>query len=190
MDEVTRASAPDPALVARFTRLVECFQAALHTFALGMVGECELAHDVVQEVFVAAWRAAYEQKAPFGDPYDEDGAHHWLFAVTYRQAALVLRRRHRVVWQSLDHVTLAEVASSSSDVAIGVVEADSLRSALNALSPVDAACFLLQAVHGLKTHEIAAIVHLRPDVVRKRLSRSRQRLRAAYTTQSSDDANC
>src|SRR5262249_45128107 len=113
----------------------------------------------------------------------------WLFSVTYRQAALVLRRRRHLVWQSLDQGALAEVASSSSDVAIEVVEADSLRSAPNALSPVDAACFLLQAVHGLKTHEIAALVHLRPDVVRKRLSRSRQRLRTAYITESSDGAN-
>jgi RNA polymerase sigma-70 factor (ECF subfamily) len=185
MGEATGSSVPDPALAARFTRLVESSQAALHSFALGMVGERELARDIVQEAFVAAWRVASQQRAPWGDPCDDEGARRWLFAVTYRQAARVLRRRRHFVWQSLDQDTLQDVAALSPDVANGVVEADALRSALSALAPVDAACFLLQAVQGLTTREIAAIVHLRPDVVRKRLSRSRQRLRAAYAVEGS-----
>ncbi len=189
MSEAREPSAPDSALAARFTRLLERYQAALHSFAVGMVGDRDLAHDIVQETFVAAWRAASRHEAPFGEPCDDEGARRWLFAVAYRQAALVLRKRHRVVWQSLDVVEPDDMAPASPDVATGVVEADALRSALSALSPVDAACFLLQAVHGFSTREIATVVQLRPDVVRKRLSRSRQRLRDAYIAQSSHVPN-
>lgn len=189
MSEARKSSAPDPVLAALFTRLLERYQASLHAFAFGMVGDRELAHDVIQETFVAAWRVASHHDAPFGDPDDEEGVRRWLFAVSYRQAALALRRQRHVVWLSLDAVEPDDMAPAIPDVATGVVEADALRSALCTLSPVDAACFLLQAVHGFSTREIATVVHLRPDVVRKRLSRSRQRLRDAYITQSAHALN-
>lgn len=189
MSEARESSAPDSALAAQFTRLLEFYQAALHSFAFGMVGDRELAHDIVQETFVAAWRVASHHEAPFGDPRDDDGIRRWLFAVAYRQAALALRKRRHGMWQSLDHVEPDDATQASPDIAIGVVEADALHSALSALAPVDAACFLLQAVHGFSTREIATVVHLRPDVVRKRLSRSRQRLRDVYLAQSAHVPN-
>jgi RNA polymerase sigma factor (sigma-70 family) len=75
------------------------------------------------------------------------------------------------------------------DIALHIAEADALRSALNTLNPADAACFLLQAVHGFSTQEIAAVVRVRSGAVRKRLSRARQRLRAAYVTQLTNASN-
>jgi RNA polymerase sigma-70 factor, ECF subfamily len=189
MGEAQRSSVPDPALAAHFTRLLDAYQASLVAFALGLVGERELARDVVQETFVAAWRAAVRQQAPFREPCDEVGTRRWLFAVTYRQAALALRRQRCFVWQSLDHDGANEATVATPDIALHVAEADALRSALNTLNPADAACFLLQAVHGFSTQEIAAVVHLRSGAVRKRLSRARQRLRAAYVTQLTNASN-
>ncbi|HEV2457051.1 MAG TPA: RNA polymerase sigma factor [Ktedonobacterales bacterium] len=217
MGEAQRSSVPDPALAAHFTRLLDAYQASLVAFALGLVGERELARDVVQETFVAAWRAAVRQEAPFRDPCDvddqrsavppsrfaertprviprgaEEGARRWLYAVTYRQAALALRRQRRFVWQSLDHDgadEAGEATVATPDIALHVAEADALRSALNTLNPEDAACFLLQVVHGFSTQEIAAVVHVRPGAVRKRLSRARQRLRAAIAAQLANASN-
>jgi RNA polymerase sigma-70 factor, ECF subfamily len=153
-----------------------------------MVGERELARDIVQETFIAAWRVAAYYEAPFGDPCDEEGARRWLFAVAYREAALVLRRQRHFVWQSLNQDGLDEVAVSP-DIANGIVEAVALRSALSALSPVDTACFLFQAVQGFTTRESAVVLRLRPDAVRRRLSRSRQRLRTAYVGQQRSHAS-
>jgi RNA polymerase sigma-70 factor (ECF subfamily) len=101
--------------------------------------------------------------------------------VTFRQAALALRRRRHVAWESLDSDEADAVLPPSPDIAGRVVEMDALRTALRTLGPADAACFLLQAVQGFTTGEIAEIVGLRPTAVRKRLSRARQRLRAAYS---------
>jgi RNA polymerase sigma-70 factor, ECF subfamily len=189
MGDAKGSSLPDPTVEARFIQLLERYQGALHSFVLGMVGERELARDIVQETFIAAWRVASGHNAPFGDPCDEEGARRWLFTVAYRQAALVLRRQRHIVWWPLDHDGVDDVASASPDIANGVVEADALRSTLSALSPVDAACFLLQAVQGFSTREIATIIQVRPDAVRKRLSRARQRLRAAYIAQNAHGTN-
>ena len=189
MGEVKRPPMPDPALAVHFTRLLDAYQASLVTFAFGMVGERELARDIVQETFVAAWRAALCQDAPFRDLCVDEGTRRWLFVVTYRQAALALRRQHRFVWQSLDDDGSDEAIGMAPDIAQRVAEADALRSALNTLSPVDAACFLLQTVHGFSTEEIAAVVHVRSGAVRKRLSRARQRLRAAYAAQLANPSN-
>ena len=51
---------------------------------------------------------------------------------------------------------------------------------LRSVEPDDAACVLLQVVHGFSTAEIATILAIRPDTVRKRLSRTKRRLRDAY----------
>jgi RNA polymerase sigma-70 factor (ECF subfamily) len=163
MGEESGSSMADAALEACFSRLLEAQQAALFGFACGLLREREQARDVVQDTFVAAWHTAKRRTAPFGDPWDEEGIRRWLFAVTYRQAALLSCRGRRITWQSLD--------------------ADTLGAALQALSAEDAACVLLQAVQGFSTEEIAGIVKLRPDAARKRLSRALQRLRAAYAAQ-------
>lgn len=189
MGEAKGPSVPDPALAARFTRLLDAYQTSLVAFAFGVVGERELARDIVQDTFVAAWRATICQAAPFCDPADQEGTRRWLFAVTYRQAALALRRQRRFVWHSLDHDGPDEALGTTPDIAQRTAEADALRSALHTLNPVDAACFLLQAVHGFSTEEIATLVHVRSGAVRKRLSRARQRLRAAYTMQVMNATN-
>jgi len=186
MDGAER-SATSHAAAARFSRLLDAYQDMLISFAFGMVGERELARDIVQEAFVAAWPVAARHGKPFGERGDDGEARRWLFAVTYRQAALAIRRRRHVAWQSLDGGDVDDLLPPTPDFADGVAEAEALRAALRTLGSVDAACFLLQAVQGFSTDEIAAIVHLRPTAVRKRLSRARQRLRAAYTRLASCD---
>jgi RNA polymerase sigma-70 factor, ECF subfamily len=188
MGEAGGSSVSDATVEAHIIQLLERYQTTLHSFALGMVGERELARDIVQETFIAAWRVACDHKAPFGDPCDEKGVRRWLFAVAYRQSALVLRRQRRIV-RPLDQDGVDDMASASPDIATSIVEADALRAALSALRPLDAACFLLQAVQGFGTGEIATIVQLRPAAVRTRLSRARQRLRAAYIAQNAHTTN-
>jgi RNA polymerase sigma factor (sigma-70 family) len=138
MGEAGGSSVSDATVEAHIIQLLERYQAKLHSFAFGMVGERELARDIVQETFIAAWRVACDRKAPFGDPCDEKGVRRWLFAVAYRQSALVLRRQRRIV-RPLDQDGVDDMASASPDIATSVVEADALRAALSALRPLDAA---------------------------------------------------
>ena len=184
MDGDEGSTTSDPT-TARFTRLLNTYQEMLISFAFGMVGERELARDIVQEAFVAGWRLAARNQAPFGESCDAEEPRRWLFVVTYRQAALALRHQRHFAWESLDGAD--DILPPSPDFANGVAEADALGAALRTLGAIDAACFLLQAVQGFSTSEIATIVQLRPGAVRKRLSRARQRLRAAYTVSASGE---
>lgn len=175
-------SVADRARANAFDALMTRTQGALFQFARGLVGEPELARDVVQDAFVDAWRAAAAQAPPFARLDDEIGMRRWLFTVTYRHALKARARRRLVVWESLDaeRITPRALPDGSARFEDRIAEAEALRAALGTLDPQDAACFLLQVVQGFSTAEIAAIVGLLPDAARKRLSRAKQRLRAAY----------
>lgn len=193
-DPANVASPPTPPMlgpehVARFTEALAHAQTALFHFARGLVGEPELARDIVQDAFLDAWRAASRGEPPFSPANDEIAIRRWLFTVVYRYAAKTHRRRRLIAWESLDaepttHAPRTPPAHPPFEDR--VAEAAALQAALLTIDPQDAACFLLQAIYGFSTAEIAAIVALRPDALRKRLSRAKQRLRAAYAGQSAD----
>lgn len=179
---------------AVFWRPILEMQGALIAFARGVVGDAELARDIVQDAYVDAWRAACQQSPPFASittpttpttPTDLTGIRRWLFTVTYRHALKHLRRRNIIAWEPLDEQSsTAPAPLASPHFEDAVAEAEALRGALLSIPPEDAACFLLQAVHGFSTAEIAATLGVRPDAIRQRLSRARRRLQAAYSAQS------
>jgi RNA polymerase sigma-70 factor, ECF subfamily len=157
-------------------------QSALVSFARGLVGDDELARDITQDTFVDAWRAARQHAPPFATPDDLIGIRRWLFTVAYRHAIKHLRRRRRIAWESLEAHEAITPAMLRAPVHFedAFAESDALQTALRSVDPEDAACVLLQVVHGFSTAEIASILAIRPDAVRKRLSRAKQRLRDAY----------
>jgi RNA polymerase sigma-70 factor (ECF subfamily) len=157
-------------------------QSALIGFTRGLVGDDELARDIAQDTFVDAWRAARQNAPPFDAPDDLTGIRRWLFTVAYRHAIKHLRRRKTIAWESLDarESLSPTVLRAPGHFEDALAEAEALRVALRSVESEDAACVLLQVVHGFSTAEIAAILAIRPDTVRKRLSRTKQRLRDAY----------
>ncbi|MFI5274147.1 MAG: RNA polymerase sigma factor, partial [Ktedonobacterales bacterium] len=169
---------PDAGETAWFAELLARTQTALYQFARGLTGEPELARDLTQDAFVAAWRALRAGTPPFDGTgatteAGDTAVRRWLFTVTYRHALKARRRRQRIAWEPLDADGLYESAAgaASSSFEDRVADAEALRAALLTLDPQDAACFLLQAVYGFATTEIAAIVGAQPDATRKRLSR-------------------
>jgi DNA-directed RNA polymerase specialized sigma24 family protein len=59
-----------------------------------------------------------------------------------------------------------------------------VRTALAELAGDDAACLLLNTLYGFTAAEIATILDLSPEAAKKRLSRAKRRLRAAYLAQN------
>ncbi|MGE5334264.1 MAG: RNA polymerase sigma factor, partial [Nitrososphaerota archaeon] len=162
---------------------------ALVAFARGLVGDEEMARDITQDAFVDAWRAASQHMPPFEPfetPDDLTGIRRWLFTVTFRRAIKHRRRGRRIAWESLEArgAAIPAMLRASPPFEDALAEADVLRAALRSIEPEDAACVLLQVVHGFSTAEIAEILAIRADAVRKRLSRAKQRLRDAYLTRS------
>jgi RNA polymerase sigma-70 factor (ECF subfamily) len=177
---------------AAFAELLQTTQRAVHAFVRHLVGSSDDAHDVVQDVYVQAWRVAQRGSPPFGcDPrtpgvLDWTGMRRWVFHVAYRQAITLLRHRRLIPWESLDGadeelVVLAPIGQRAAEpFEDQVVEGAMLQAALARLKPDDAACLLLDIVHGFSTAEIAQILGIAPDATRKRLSRAMERLRVAY----------
>ncbi len=168
---------------AAFTQLVERHQHPLHVFLRGLVGSSEQALDLMQDTFYAAWRAASSGSAPFTEGCDEDEVRRWLFHTAYCRAVSTLRRRRLIRWESLSLVSEPEASDNAPSFEEQIAESDLLRAALQRLSPQDVACLLLRVVQGFSTSEVSQIVGASPEVIAKRLSRAKQRLRAAYLAQ-------
>lgn len=167
---------------AGFTSVVDRHQHALHVFLRGMTRHEEQARDLLQDTFHDAWRAARGGIPPFVAGVPEDEMRRWLFAVAYRKVISVRRRQRLLRWDSLDCtagvIELAEPETGSFENRIA--EEEALAAALAQLTPSDAACLFLRVVQGFSAAEVGQIVGATPEVITKRLSRAKQRLRAAY----------
>lgn len=165
-----------------FSGLLQRTQGALIGFVRGLLRDAEEARDVAQEVFADAWRALQQGKRPFVPEGDETGMRRWLFHAAYCEAVSILRHRGVLSWEPLE---AADAAGADEYYAPEpfedrVAEAEALRTALQSLSPADAACVLLNVVQGFTAAEIAEIVEISPEAAKRRISRAKERLRQAY----------
>lgn len=170
--------------LAAFEDLVARHERPLHAFLRGLAENGEQARDLVQDTFHDAWRAAQRGNPPFLEGYDDDDFRRWLFHTAYCRAVSALRRRRLIRWESLDLFTESAPLAGDDAFADQIAEGEALRAALARLSPPDAACLLLRVVHGFSAAEVGRIVGATPEVVTKRLSRAKQRLRSAYLTEN------
>lgn len=187
MGDTRKPTPPGPQSpdLASFELILLKTQGSLFGFVRNLTGDEEEARDLVQEVYVDAWRAAERGKPPFTSDSDEVACRRWLFHVAYCHVISALRRRSIIAWESLDPPTgrTPIVRDGQASFEERLVEEDSLRTALQTLDPPDIACLLLRVVEGCSSVEIAQILDIAPDAARKRLSRAMRRLRAAYFAQ-------
>jgi RNA polymerase sigma factor (sigma-70 family) len=171
-----------------FGALLDRHQASLLGFLRGLVSDPEQARDLLQDVFCDAWRATLRADAPFiADSADAD-RRNWLFHTAYCRAISARRHAGALRWESLDAgaTPLRERLEAPSRLEDQLSEQDAAQVALASLASDDAACLLLSALYGFAAAEIAAILDITPDAAKKRLSRAKQRLRAAYLAQNSE----
>jgi RNA polymerase sigma-70 factor, ECF subfamily len=174
------------ASTAVFAAVLERARRPLCSFVRGLVGSAEQASDIVQDVFVDAWRTAQIPKAPFEGDGDELAIRRWLFRVAYRRAAAVWRHNRVLQFESLDVTPALEVDRfyESEPFEDRIAEGDLLCKALAELGPQDTACLLLNVVQGFTAKEVASILDISPLAAKKRLSRAKLRLRDAYFSAS------
>lgn len=166
----------DATLVARaregdlraFEALVRRYQGQMYRLALRMTASTGDAEDIVQEVFVTAWRRLPEIR--------EDAAMvGWLYRTTTNRCVNLLRRRRPTT--ELDDTTPTQVPSEDPQRA---AQASQQRAALTAalaqLPSNQRAVWLLREVHGRSYEEIAQLLATTPHAVRGRLSRARVQL--------------
>ncbi len=154
---------------AAFARLVALHQAPLRGFLRRMLGGFDLADDVAQETFVAAWSALGRLKDPAG-------FRAWLYGIAWKKAQDALRSGLR--GRARDRAWLETTEPSA-----GVSPEDrlALEAAMASLPPDQRACVALCLADGFSHPEAAEALGLPLGTVKSHVARGRARLLATLT---------
>jgi RNA polymerase sigma-70 factor (ECF subfamily) len=151
-----------------FDAVYETYRARIYSFLLRLTRNTTLARDLAQEVWLRL-----SSRAALLQPDTELGA--WLFTVA--RNLFVSHRR----WVLLDRERLAELGLLQSrpqpatplEEAIGSAVHAHLERAIAALPMPHREMILLISVEGFSIDEVATMLDMKEDAVRKRLSRAR-----------------
>lgn len=166
MADVYPRANDDTGAQARIETMVCEYQTKLARYLRRMVGDAEVALDLTQDVFLAAFRML---KA---DPQRELNAG-WLYRAATNGAISFLRRRKIVRMLPLDRdVDRAEWRIDERSAA-----SVDLQAALQKLPPEQSAAVLLTSYAGYSSQEAAAMMGITADAVRQRVCRAMRVLR-------------
>ncbi|GAC1504233.1 MAG: hypothetical protein NVS1B14_10000 [Vulcanimicrobiaceae bacterium] len=170
MDQVYVAAAEAPVAHVRIEGLVREHQTKLSRYLRRMVGDPDVALDLAQDVFFAAYRTLQT------DPERPLSAG-WLYKTATNSAISFLRRKKIVRFSPLDRdcevrgLRIDERSAASID----------LQGARRRLPGEQAAAVLLTSYAGYSSQEAAAILGTSPDAVRQRVCRAMRTLRVVMT---------
>jgi RNA polymerase sigma-70 factor (ECF subfamily) len=152
---------------ARVEMLVREHQSKLARYVRRMVGDADLALDIVQDVFFAAYRTLSS------DPKRELTPG-WLYKTATNSSISVLRRKKILRFMPLDRdhdvrsLRIDERSAASLD----------LQAAMHRLPADQAAAIMLTSYAGYSSAEAATILGTTADAVRQRVCRAMRTLRA------------
>lgn len=156
--------------IGAFGRVVERFQRMACAVAYTVVGDVHLAEDAAQEAFIEAYRCLPSLREPAAFPA-------WFRRIVLKRGDRLVRGKHP---DTLPIETAAHVPSSHPGpphIAEAREAQRSVQAALAALPESDRVLVSLFHLGGYSQHEVASIVELPEQVVKKRLFRARQTLR-------------
>jgi RNA polymerase sigma-70 factor, ECF subfamily len=180
-DEADRRS--DPELIAAtaagdraaFRVIVERYQRPILHLARAIVRDRQHAEDVLQDTFLAAFRAAasYRGDAPVAS---------WLYAIARHSAYRFVRRSHEIASDDRSLERLGQAAGwGEHDVERAAERAElraQLEAALEALTPDEREVVTLRDALELSGEEAAALLGCSLPAMKSRLHRARLRLAA------------
>jgi RNA polymerase sigma-70 factor (ECF subfamily) len=167
LDDVTLVSRARDGDVRAYETLVLRYQGQMYRFALRMLANRSDAEDVVQEVFLTAWRRL--------DQLQEGAAFvAWLYKATTNRCLNVIRARKPQMEVEPDaHEATDPLPERSAEVGEQMA---ALSRALLKLTDEQRACWLLREVHSRSYDEIAQHIGSSVTVVRGRIARARVQL--------------
>ncbi len=158
-----------------FEELYRTHGGRLHAVAYRMVGEADAADDVVQEIFLTAFRK-------LGTFRGESSLGTWLYRLGVNVCLDWLRSRarrneRRTEWLEGDVADPSDAAGRG----LGIVDRLDLERAIGGLPDGCRAAFLLHDVEGFEHKEIAAMLGIAEGTSKSQVHKARRRLRALLT---------
>lgn len=151
-----------------FAGVVAHYDHRLRALAFRLLGDRDRMDDVLQEVYVKAFRSLprFKGDAALGT---------WLYRITYNACMDELRRRPAAETAEYDD-TFADPSAGPADIA---VRRSDLAAALDRLPPDQRTAVLLVDAYGLDYADAAEVLGVRAGTIGSRLSRARAVLRVA-----------
>ena len=158
-----------------YRQVVVRYETRVIAYLTHMLGERELARDIAQDTFVAAYEALGQWRA---EP--DATLAPWLYRIATNRALNALRAQKSRGGRLPSLATLTERPTYGRSLEDQVALRELLSAALSELSEDDATCLVLRVVAGEPYGEIAARLSLTSEAVRKRVTRGLAALRTAY----------
>ncbi len=152
-----------------FDELYQAYNVAVYNYILRLIHEPNVAEDLLQEVFLAAWQGAARFR-------QESKVKTWLLKIAHYQTVSWLRRHHAT--SPFDDLVDAATDGQIEDHIVEAWEADRIWRALDQLSPKQRAVIELVFVQDLPYAEIAKILDCPIGTVKSRISYAMRNLTA------------
>jgi RNA polymerase sigma-70 factor (ECF subfamily) len=175
---VDLAAAEEHALIDRarqgdieaFDAIMMRYETRLLRFLTGLVGDIEVARELCQDTFLAAYQALPRIKG-------ELRLSAWLHTIALNRARSHHRRKRFRIFVSIeDH----DLPSPTPDLQDALADSDLVQRTLAKIPTQYAEILLLQITGGLSCREIAGVVNSTEGAVKVRLMRARDAFRRAY----------
>jgi RNA polymerase sigma-70 factor (ECF subfamily) len=156
-----------------FALLVRRHIRAATLLAAQLLGDRDEAEDIVQRAFGVVYRDArkFDERRPFAP---------WFFAIVRRLASNHRSREARRarllgMWQA--RTPDQKSSPAADDIFVARLTGETVRQAVNTLSPMQRACFELVAIRGMDIEQVAAMYGISESTVRQHIFRARTALR-------------
>lgn len=160
---------------AAFDELYRQHAARLYNLAYRMAGSQSDAEDLLQEVFLIAYRklASFRGESSLGT---------WLYRLAMNHCLDVLRSRQARMGQQTDSLDADSAAEPAAAPVLGAVSRIDLERAIGLLPHACRAAFLLHDVEGFGHQEVGAILGISEGTSKSQVHKARMRIRS-YLTQ-------
>lgn len=179
MDEAQVIAQVQTGATDAFTEIVEHYQAPIVRYLSRLTGNMEVAEDLAQDTFIQAYRGILKTRS-------ELHFKAWLYRIATNNALQYHRRRRLlsfIPFTGSERSDMFETRSSPDTVP----ERITIQEAMMTVPHQRRECMVLHFVEGLKYREIADIVGVSEEAVRKRVARGSREFRTAYHRLSGGD---
>jgi len=171
LDEVAAIALVREGNADAFAGIIEYYQAPIQRYLYRLTGDYELAKDLAQDTFVQAYKSILKTDS-------ELSLRAWLYRIAENNARQYYRRRKLVSFFPFSELKGKE--SSAGDCAGETERSIAIEEALLKIPQKQRTCLVLHFVEGFKYREIAEILGISEEAVRKRVSRGSREFRKMY----------